>query len=939
MPPISTYFAHLVDSLDKWATYTRGVIDQTSFRTLAGVAGVISSTATSTSGTSAIADLSRCPGYELKHVALTASSLTASLQLAGEPCNVYGADIKDLKLLVEYQTDGRLHVKIYDAAEDVYQIPSEVLSFPQGSDNTADPLLKFSYTELPFSFTVQRSDTNETVFDTSANPLIFEPQFVHLRTWMPTDPYIYGLGEDVDSFRRQTNNYKRTIYNVGDAFLPKNANLYSSHPIYLEMRDGQAHGVYIASSNGMDIFISKTEDGQQYLEYNLIGGVFDFYFFAGPSPFDVGRQYAEVVGAPAEQAYWTYGFHQCKYGYQDVMMVAEMVYNYSEANIPVETVWSDIDYMNLRRTWTLDPERFPLHKVRELVDYLHDHDQHYVVMVDPPISVDDPATYDKLMESEAYFRNNDGSVFLAGMWSGATAFVDWFHPNAQEYWSSLILSFFDEKTGVDVDAIWIDMNEPANFCPYPCEDAIAWSKAAGIPPSPPPLRDSWREMPGFPDSLQPPSAKSLSKRQSSGERIGLPGRDLLNPPYPLGTVDGIIYGGTIFTDRYQYGGYAFYDTKNLFASSMMQATRNAMLERRPNKRPLIISRSSFAGDGKRSGHWTGDNISSWDHYRISIRQNIEFAAIFQMPTIGADVCGFNFQTWPTLCSRWAVLGAWYPFYRNHADITAPFQEFYRWPEVSDAARAAIKTRYQLLDYFYTEFHYQTVDGTPSTILPLFYLYPHDPVTLDIELQFFYGSALLISPVTDDESTSVTFYLPKGIWYDFWTGEKLSIGSSFSTQGGKAVKAENGEWITLQDIAFDQIPVHIRSGTIIPLRVDGAKTTTQLRKLDFELVVAPNEDGKAEGRLWLDDGESVDTGSNTSEILVEYDTATKKLRVGGRFGYKSGVKIRKVTVLGEGGSVATGGEGQGQSPLGAGKGHGRTVDVDMGLDEGFSIYIG
>ena len=156
------------------------------------------------------------------------------------------------------------------------------------------------------------------------------------------------------------------------------------------------------------------------------------------------------------------------------MMVAEMVYNYSEANIPVRqygptltTVSPSISTLNvktdcavnLRRTWTLDPERFPIHKVRQLVDYLHDHDQHYVVMVDPPISVDDPATYDKLMESEAYFRNNDGSVFLAGMWSGATAFVDWFHPNAQEYWSSLILSFFDEKTGVDVDAIWIDMNE------------------------------------------------------------------------------------------------------------------------------------------------------------------------------------------------------------------------------------------------------------------------------------------------------------------------------------------------------------------------------------------------------------------------------------------------------------------------------------------------
>lgn len=319
---------------------------------------------------------------------------------------------------------------------------------------------------------------------------------------------------------------------------------------------------------------------------------------------------------------------------------------------------------------------------------------------------------------------------------------------------------------------------------------------------------------------------------------------------------------------------------------------------------------------------------------------MEFAAIFQMPTIGADVCGFNFETWETLCTRWAVLGAWYPFYRNHADITAPFQEFYRWPRVADAARDAIKTRYQLLDYFYTEFHYQTVDGTPSTILPLFYLFPHDPVTLDIELQFFYGSALLISPVTDDESTSVTFYLPKGIWYDFWTGEKLTIGSSSSSssQNEKAAKAEEGEWLTLHNVPYSSIPVHIRSGTIIPLRVDGANTTTQLRKLDFEVIVAPDEAGNAAGRLWLDDGESVDTGSNTSEILFEYDGATRKLRVGGRFGYESGVKIKKVTVLGEGGSGIAGEEGQ--VPLGPGKaGYGRMVDVDRSLDEGFTVYIG
>jgi alpha-glucosidase len=50
-------------------------------------------------------------------------------------------------------------------------------------------------------------------------------------------------------------------------------------------------------------------------------------------------------------------------------------------------MWTDIDYMDRRRVFTLDPERFPLEKMRELVTYLHNHNQRYIVMVDPAVSV------------------------------------------------------------------------------------------------------------------------------------------------------------------------------------------------------------------------------------------------------------------------------------------------------------------------------------------------------------------------------------------------------------------------------------------------------------------------------------------------------------------------------------------------------------------------
>lgn len=69
----------------------------------------------------------------------------------------------------------------------------------------------------------------------------------------------------------------------------------------------------------MDVKINETADGKQTtLEYNVIGGVLDFYFLAGSEtdPTEVAKQYAKVVGTPAEMPYWAFGLHQCRYGYR-----------------------------------------------------------------------------------------------------------------------------------------------------------------------------------------------------------------------------------------------------------------------------------------------------------------------------------------------------------------------------------------------------------------------------------------------------------------------------------------------------------------------------------------------------------------------------------------------------------------------------------------------
>ena len=162
-------------------------------------------------------------------------------------------------------------------------------------------------------------------------------------------------------------------------------------------------------------------------------------------------------------------------------------------------------------------------------------------------------------------------------------------------------------------------------------------------------------------------------------------------------------------------------------------------------------------------------------------------------------------------------------------------------------------------------------------------YPTDSNTRDIQTQFFYGPSLLINPVTDEKSTSVSFYLPSDVWYDFATLAPVSGA---------------GTTISYSNVTDSDIPILIRGGSIIPLRVKSAMTTTALRTQNFELLVAPDKDGKAQGFLYLDDGDSL-VQNGVCEITFSWDGSS--IQMGGSFGYAASVGIDSVTVLGKNGA--------------------------------------
>ncbi|KAI0683191.1 alpha-glucosidase [Cytidiella melzeri] len=829
--------------------------------------------------------LDACPGYKATAVSTHGSTMTANLVLAGKACNVFGDDIEQLKLEVTYETNTRIHVKITDAATQRYEIPDSVLPRPHADSSVSSKSaeIQFNYTASPFSFSIVRNSNEEVLFSTGKHPIIFEPQYLRLKTDLVDQANVYGLGEHTDPFRLSTFNTTRTFWSRDAYGVPTGSNLYGNHPIYFEHRTTGTHGVFFVNSNGLDIKINDT-DGTS-LEYNAIGGVFDFYFLAGSTtdPTELARQYAEIVGNPAEVPYWSLGFHQCRFGYQNYLDVAQVITNYSEANIPLETMWTDIDYMDRRRIFTVDPVYFPMDRMREIVEYLHDHDQYYVLMTDPAVAYlpgGDYGPYNRGTETDIWLKSGDGKNFSFGVvWPGVTVFPDWFHPKTQDYWNNEFQLFYNPADGIDIDGAWIDMNDPASFCVYPCTDPFEQAVEQDLPPA--------RITPPPDDSIPPFNTTSLTvQKRAPTFAFDHSSDNLLVPPYAIENQAG---GGnlsdrTAWVDSLHANGMIEYDTHNLYGTMMSVATHEAMLARRPGKRTLVITRSTFAGAGAKVGKWLGDNLSDWPHYRNSIAGILGMASIYHIPMVGADICGFGDNTTETLCARWAMLGAFYPFMRDHNQDVASPQEFYRWPTVAQAARNVLDIRYRLMDYIYTAFHQAHTDGTP-VLNPLWYKYPQDPNTFPIDLQFLYGDSILVSPVTDENVTSVTAYFPKEIFYNFLTLEP------FEGQGAN---------VTLDNIDFTSIPVHIKGGAVLPLRVKGAMTTKVLRQTDFELVVAPDMTDRASGQLYADDGVSVVPATTT---LVKFAYANGTLTVSGSFGYDLGVKLARVRFLNVGAAPA------------------------------------
>jgi alpha-glucosidase (family GH31 glycosyl hydrolase) len=253
-------------------------------------------------------------------------------------------------------------------------------------------------------------------------------------------------------------------------------------------------------------------------------------------------------------------------------------------------------------------------------------------------------------------------------------------------------------------------------------------------------------------------------------------------------------------------------------------------------RGLNQTREGYAGIQRYPFIFAGDWPSEWQYFAPVIKAGLNIG-LSGVSNWAHCMGGFEHPADPELYIRWVQFGMLSPvalvFGMDHPGYKEP------WNYGEDALRNFKnydKLRYRLLPYLYASMYQNHQTGIPM-MRALVLNHQDDVNTYNIDDQYLLGDNLMVCPVTVKAAKTRSLYLPKGEWYNYWTGKKIT-GSQY-----------------IHVVApLDTIPLFVRGGGIIPMQQDMKFTDEQVVK-NITLAVYPS--GKSEFNLYEDDGKTLD----------------------------------------------------------------------------------
>lgn len=762
-----------------------------------------------------------------------------------------------LAIEISFQSRQELRVLIKDPSSIRWEIP-EKDPYPHDNQsyyiyNEASSLYKVEIEAKPFSFKVIRQSTKEILFNTQYFTFICSDRFFEFSSILPTKE-IFGLGERVHKLKLQIPG----VYTIWNRDLPividdgetGAKNTYGLFPLYL-MREKKRffHLVYLRNSNGMDIFLNKTiiKDNKGELTqsntitYRITGGVLDLKFFIGAvrgSPEEAIRLYHVYIGGYFLQPFWSFGYHQCRWGYMNLSMLNQTLSQYHSYGMPLDGIWMDIDYMVEHALFTIDEKRFNLTLLDSLLN--QEYKKRLVLIIDPGVAVKkDYVALTEGIKRDIFIKDKEGNPLLTCVWPGQTYFPDFMNPKTQNYWSDMFDILYDK---VKFSGIWLDMNELSNFV----DGEVGPGECGKVSENESLLKNEKNkktleilqdyEIKNLTiDKIYEEALKTMQLENSVRDADYKCGYEPLDYFYVYNPGNTKLDHKTLCLNGKHDDGEIEYNLHNFNGFFESLNTFNYLKERLNHSQPFILSRSTVPGSGKYTMHWTGDNVSTYKWMKLSIAGLINFN-IFGIANVGADICGFSGDTTEELCSRWMQLGSLYPFSRNHNTLGAIDQDPFAFGgTLIETSMKSLKLRYSLLKYYY--YLFVRNHGIGTVIRPLFFEFPEEKINYNDEIldeEFLLGSDLLVTPVLDQGVIYIKPYFPgkKSFWYDINTGRRF--------RGGQKHFVRNR--------LNETVPLFIRDGgSVYRQNVTMVNRTDDLGNT-FYFSVALNKDREANGQI-------------------------------------------------------------------------------------------
>ncbi len=321
----------------------------------------------------------------------------------------------------------------------------------------------------------------------------------------------------------------------------------------------------------------------------------------------------------------------------------------------------------------------------------------------------------------------------------------------------------------------------------------------------------------------------------------------MNEPSVFDTSDKTVPSDAV--QRIETPGFAPRETRhaevhNLTGLLNSRATYEGLLELRPDERPFVMTRSTFAGGQRWAVTWTGDNDATWDQLKLGVAQTLNLG-LSGFAHTAVDIGGFGGAPSPELLTRWFQVGAFMPLMRDHTATGTPPQEpWVHGPAHEAIRRRAVEERYRLLPTFYALADAARRTGAPL-VRPVFYDHPALlDAPRDMSMAFTLGPDLLVaaSP-TPGSPAPYDVCLPPGRWFDYWTGAEV-----FPRM------VEGGPHRAMTETPrLDHLPVYVRGGTIL-VRQALVRSLAEAPDGPLDLDLWPGGEGHA--TLYDDDGHSM-----------------------------------------------------------------------------------